>query len=599
MGTITHAVVATGVNNPSKQVSKDAWNDGHVIDLDISDINGLSTALDGKVDTSTTVNGHELTGDIIITYGDVGALANVATGANGLALSGMGTSDASGVYGVAIGFAAVASGTYSVSVGGESSASGAYSVSVGYAAVCSEDEAVALGHGSLGDVTNAVSVGSAGSERRIVHLADGINPTDAATVGQLPSPGASPPFDDATALVKGSVDATKLFRFEVDGLSAGTTRVATVPDADFTMAGLQIAQDFTVLQTFSAGAQIATGQTLSWNADAFLYRRGAASIQHGAADAASPVAQTVGFQGSRGGTDSNTAGVDASIVGSLGTGTAASGKLLFKVGQQAASGSTQHTAVTALTIQYNTGNNAQVLATDGGLNAPGLSLAGLPSSGWSNGGGVFQFSISGSLQYYWNSGETRWRQNYAHNFMASGGSIGGSVNAAYAHAGSNAFIYAGSASPTPGTAISRLEINKEVTAIADATATTVFTVTVPNASHSAVIEVNLAGKIGAGGAIGAGEATGNISYQIAIARTAGVNAVAGISAAYGSTTAAVAGATTITVAATLGAVAGAVGASNTFTIQVTITKGGGASANHTCLAYARVMNSNATGVSIA
>ena len=150
-----------------------------------------------------------------------------------------------------------------------------------------------------------------------------------------------------------------------------------------------------------------------------------------------------------------------------------------------------------------------------------------------------------------------------------------------------------------GGVTSRVEVNKAVASITDATATDVFTVTIPNASHSAVIEVNLAGKIGAGGAIGAGEATGNISYQIAVARTAGVNAVATISAAYGSTTAAVAGATTITVAGDLGAITGAVGASNTFTIRVTITKGGGASANHTCLAYARLMNANSTGISIA
>src|SRR5438128_2600169 len=42
------------------------------------------------------------------------------------------------------------------------------------------------------------------------------------------------PVVDTTTLVKGSGDATKLFRLEVDGLTTATTRVCTVPDADFT-----------------------------------------------------------------------------------------------------------------------------------------------------------------------------------------------------------------------------------------------------------------------------------------------------------------------------------------------------------------------------
>lgn len=40
------------------------------------------------------------------------------------------------------------------------------------------------------------------------------------------------PVSDATAFVKGSSDATKLLRFEVDGFTAGATRVVTPPDAD-------------------------------------------------------------------------------------------------------------------------------------------------------------------------------------------------------------------------------------------------------------------------------------------------------------------------------------------------------------------------------
>lgn len=42
----------------------------------------------------------------------------------------------------------------------------------------------------------------------------------------------SNPFADDTAIIKGSADATKLLRFEVDGFTTGTTRVLTPPDCD-------------------------------------------------------------------------------------------------------------------------------------------------------------------------------------------------------------------------------------------------------------------------------------------------------------------------------------------------------------------------------
>lgn len=44
-------------------------------------------------------------------------------------------------------------------------------------------------------------------------------------------------FVDSNPVVKGSADATKQVRFEVDGLTTGTTRVLTVPDADITLLG--------------------------------------------------------------------------------------------------------------------------------------------------------------------------------------------------------------------------------------------------------------------------------------------------------------------------------------------------------------------------
>lgn len=91
--------------------------------------------------------------------------------------------------------------------------------------------------------------------------------------------GASNPFADGTALVKGSDDATKLLRMEIDGFTTGTTRVVTwpdsnttipifsqvatfagltgartitLPDQNFTVAGLAVTQTFSATQTFTS-----------------------------------------------------------------------------------------------------------------------------------------------------------------------------------------------------------------------------------------------------------------------------------------------------------------------------------------------------------
>lgn len=60
-----------------------------------------------------------------------------------------------------------------------------------------------------------------------------------------------PPFTDTNALIKGSADPTKLFRFEVDGFTAGVTRVLTPQNADYIIAGTNIANTFSVTQTFA------------------------------------------------------------------------------------------------------------------------------------------------------------------------------------------------------------------------------------------------------------------------------------------------------------------------------------------------------------
>jgi len=76
-----------------------------------------------------------------------------------------------------------------------------------------------------GDSLQAESLGSGNWKVHAYYRADGSNVSGAAIVDTLP-------------LVKGSADATKLVRLEVDGQTTATTRVMTVPDKDITIAGL-------------------------------------------------------------------------------------------------------------------------------------------------------------------------------------------------------------------------------------------------------------------------------------------------------------------------------------------------------------------------
>lgn len=84
---------------------------------------------------------------------------------------------------------------------------------------------------------------------------------DGTGLGYWASPAAVLPVVDTTAIVKGSGDATKLLRFEVDGLTTATTRVLTPQDADYTLAGINIAQTFSATQTFGANILFGTDNT--------------------------------------------------------------------------------------------------------------------------------------------------------------------------------------------------------------------------------------------------------------------------------------------------------------------------------------------------
>lgn len=123
-------------------------------------------------------------------------------------------------------------------------------------------------------------------------------------------------------------------------------------------------------------------------------------------------------------------------------------------------------------------------------------------------------------------------------------------------------------------------IKRDLTGMTNAAATTVATITIPNAQETASFEVHVTGYLGAGGAIGAGEAHAANSYLISVTRTAGLATAVAISSAFGAVASAVAGAATCTAVVTLGAVTGNNDATQTVAIQVTVSRSGGSSTNH-------------------
>ncbi|SIO71415.1 Head domain of trimeric autotransporter adhesin [Burkholderia sp. GAS332] len=81
--------------------------------------------------------------------------------------------------------AASATGGESVAIGGGAKASGLNSLSFGAGSNTTANNSIAIGANSIANVDNTVSVGKKGSERRIMNVANGVAPTDAATFGQL------------------------------------------------------------------------------------------------------------------------------------------------------------------------------------------------------------------------------------------------------------------------------------------------------------------------------------------------------------------------------------------------------------------------------
>lgn len=147
----------------------------------------------------------------------------------------------------------------------------------------------------------------------------------------------------------------------------------------------------------------------------------------------------------------------------------------------------------------------------------------------------------------------------------------------------------------PGTANSAHRILVKKTGIADNTTTPILNVTVPNASQAAAIELTL---LSSNGGADAFESSRVAKGLIVITRTAGVATVAVVATLALAQIATVAAGATHTLAYAVTAMSGAVGATQTFSVNVTIDDTGNLGGSQV-VALAELINSEASGVTFA
>ena len=145
----------------------------------------------------------------------------------------------------------------------------------------------------LGDSSYPVVVWGANSDFSGLNTTALTINTGAATVGyvwtatstggagswQAAGGGSSLPVVDTTGIAKGSSDATKIVRFEVDGFTTGTTRTLTPQNNSYNIAGTDIAQTFTQTQTFNGSTALVlngniTGDLLFTSANVYIVGNG-------------------------------------------------------------------------------------------------------------------------------------------------------------------------------------------------------------------------------------------------------------------------------------------------------------------------------------
>jgi hypothetical protein len=122
----------------------------------------------------------------------------------------------------AVGASTTANADGSSAFGVLSSATGPSSLALGNHANASMPQAVAIGANSIANVANTVSVGRAGAERRVVNLANAVNPTDAVNLRQVQALIAAAPRFPAVAATTSAKPGNASMRSEGGAGRAGS-----------------------------------------------------------------------------------------------------------------------------------------------------------------------------------------------------------------------------------------------------------------------------------------------------------------------------------------------------------------------------------------
>lgn len=146
-----------------------------------------------------------------------------------------------------------------------------------------------------------------------------------------------------------------------------------------------------------------------------------------------------------------------------------------------------------------------------------------------------------------------------------------------------------------GAATTSLRTITKVTGIADNTATTVFTLTVPNGNHAAAVYLTF---LSSNGSTDAFESNRTATGLVVVQRNTGASAVATAAAISNAAIATVGGGATHTLAYSVVANAEGVGSTETVSIKVTIDDSGNLGSNQVVV-LAELVNAEASGVTIA
>ena len=200
----TRGLTESGITPGHVYADADGWKEGAAGDTNSVAMGG---GQGGSMSTPASVRGQN---SVAVGAGasvDVSTSQNDFNSANATAI-GAGSS-VSAMQGTAVGYGSKVTGAQGTAIGEQSAATAAGSAAFGEGSHAKAEKSTAIGTGAnvgdgaknsvaLGadstvyssdlkstDKNGVVSLGSGNAERRIIHVADGVNDSDAATVGQL------------------------------------------------------------------------------------------------------------------------------------------------------------------------------------------------------------------------------------------------------------------------------------------------------------------------------------------------------------------------------------------------------------------------------